>query len=175
MEKGWLEDDPTKGVSLPRVEKSSPKHLTHQEQKKLLETIQAHAQRHAGDGRYSSYPWLIRFIRLNTQLGMRPTTALRLRWKDSDLTKRTVQVERTKTGKRRTIPLPQGAAEHLSRAEKVSTTTMVLRSPTGPLPTRCGGCVTRQVCRITSLCIAHVTRMALDWQRRASPSIRSNN
>lgn len=68
VEEGWLEEDITKEVDLPKAVETPPKALTRQQQRKLLRAIQAHHQTHAADGRYSTYPYLLLLVRLNPMI-----------------------------------------------------------------------------------------------------------
>lgn len=129
VERGWLEEDISKQVDLPKAVERPPRALTEGHQRKLVQAIQAHHQRHAGDGRYNTYPYLLLLVRLNPLMGLRASELTHLRWKDRapepgmtvDLEARTALVSNTndfttKAGRGRTIPLPQKATTLLERA-----------------------------------------------------------
>jgi len=125
VEEGWMEEDITKEVDLPKAVETPPKALTRQQQNKLVRAIQAHHQTHAGDGRYGTYPYLLLLVRLNPMMGLRRGELIRLRWNEgpvtADLESRTAHVTSgnnfaTKQGRGRVIPLSHTAVELLESA-----------------------------------------------------------
>lgn len=125
VEEGWLEEDISKDVDVPKQVETPPKALTRQQQRKLIHAIQAHHQTHAGDGRYGIYPYLLLLVRLNPMMGLRRGELIRLRWDEGpvtvDLEARTVHATSdddfaTKQGRGRVIPLSHTAVELLQHA-----------------------------------------------------------
>jgi integrase len=104
--------------------------MRQEHQRKLLQEIQAHHQRHAGDGRYNQFHYLLLLIRLNPYMGLRAKELIHLRWQDRsdqrhaavDVGNRTAQIVggdgdfETKSGRRRVIPLPEEAVSILRQA-----------------------------------------------------------
>lgn len=117
VKEDWLDEDPTAEVNLPRVQEQAPKQLTREEQGTLVKGIQAHHQRHVRDGRYGLYTYLMGFLQLNPMMGLRPKAAFALTWEDVNLVQKAVQVEGTKTGQRRTIPLSDTAVVLLKKLD----------------------------------------------------------
>ncbi|WP_162893015.1 tyrosine-type recombinase/integrase [Salinibacter ruber] len=130
VEKGAMEEDLSKQVALPKQVERPPKAMRETHQRKLLQRIQAHHQRHAGDGRYNEFHYLLLLIRLNPYMGLRAKELIHLRWQDRsdrrhaavDLKGRTAQIVggdgefETKSGRRRVIPLPEEAIRLLRQA-----------------------------------------------------------
>ncbi len=130
VEKGAMDEDLSKQVSLPKQVERPPKAMRQEHQRKLLQEIQAHHQRHAGDGRYNEFHYLLLLIRLNPYMGLRAKELIHLRWQDRsdqrhaavDLGSRTAQIVggdgefETKSGRRRVIPLPEEAVRLLKQA-----------------------------------------------------------
>ena len=130
VEKGAMEEDLSKEVALPRQVERPSKAMREDHQRRLLREIQAHHQRHAGDGRYNEFHYLLLLIRLNPHMGLRAKELIHLRWQDRsdrrhaavDLENRTAQIVggegdfETKSGRRRVIPLPEEAVRLLKQA-----------------------------------------------------------
>ncbi len=129
VEEGWMEEDITKQVDLPKRVETPPKSLTREQQRKLLQVIQAHHQRYVTDGRYNTYPYLLLLVRLNPMMGLRRGELIRLRWDEGPVTvnldARTAHVTSdenfaTKQGRGRVLPLPHRAVEPLQEAKRRS-------------------------------------------------------
>ncbi len=130
VEKGAMDEDLSKQVALPKQVERPPKAMREVHQRKLLQEIQAHHQRHAGDGRYNEFHYLLLLIRLNPYMGLRAKELIHLRWQDRsdqrhaavNLDSRTAQIVggddgfETKSGRRRVIPLPEEAVHLLKQA-----------------------------------------------------------
>ena len=101
IEEGYLETNPA-----ARIKKSSEKDrlkervLTEEEEVRL---------------KSASYPVLRSIISVALHTGMRLQEILSLRWEQVDLNEMTLTVERTKSGKPRTIPLNAALQDELSR------------------------------------------------------------
>jgi excisionase family DNA binding protein len=101
IEEGYLETNPA-----AKIKKSSEKDrlkervLTEEEEARL---------------KITSYPVLRSIISVALHTGMRLQETLSLRWAQVDLVEMTLTVERTKSGKLRTIPLNAALREELSR------------------------------------------------------------
>lgn len=131
IEKGAMEEDLSKQVALPKQVERPPKAMRKAHQRQLLQEIQAHHQRHAGDGRYNEFHYLLLLVRLNPYMGLRAKELIHLRWKDYsdqgqaivDLESRTAHVVgnkgefETKSGRRRVVPLPEEAVRLLEQAQ----------------------------------------------------------
>ena len=133
IEQGWMDEDLSKQVALPKQIERAPKAMTEEHQRKLVQTIQAHHQRHAEDGRCNEYHYLILLVQLNPLVGLRAKELIHLQWSDPssgtacvvDLDSQTLHVANeasggftTKSGKNRLIPLSQSAVQLLERAQR---------------------------------------------------------
>ncbi len=131
IEEGWMEEDITKEVDLPKAVEQPPRALTQKHQRKLIQAIQAHHQSGARDGRCNTYPELLLLVRLNPLMGLRANELIHLRWKDRasesgmtvDLEAKTAHITNTaefttKPGRGRTLPLPDRAVRLLEQASE---------------------------------------------------------
>jgi integrase len=127
-----MTEDVSKKVPLPKQVEQAPKAMTEEHQRELIQTIQAHHQRHAGDGRYNQFHYLLLLTRLNPLVGLRAKELIHLQWNDRsvetncvvDLDSRTLHVASesgdgfvTKSGKNRIVPLSQTAVSLLRREQ----------------------------------------------------------
>lgn len=101
-----LRRSPFDGVSLARVPETEPAYFSREDFQRLLETIRE--------------PWLRDVVLFAAVTGMRQGEILSLRWEQVDLHARVARLSstatfRTKTGKRRTVPLGETAMQVLLR------------------------------------------------------------
>ena len=95
-DRDWIEDNPADAVSLQRKPDKKPKAFTQEEVEKLAEEA---------TGELSS------IIIVAAYTGLRLSKVTGLTWEDVDLERKEVSVSRTKSGKDRTVPLPERAVE----------------------------------------------------------------
>lgn len=133
VDKGAMEKDLSKEVPLPSTVKTPPKALTREDQRRLIQVIQAHHQRHVADGRYNTYPHLLLLLRLNPMMGLRVQEILNLKWSGRapqgetvvDLDAKTARILNTedfstKSGEYRVVPLCEEAVDVLRAARRKS-------------------------------------------------------
>lgn len=118
--RGYAEQDPTRGLRLPRATRGPGRALSIEEARRLL--LAARAQIHPqGPARkeppeHPGYLYLALAVALYT--GLRRRNALELRWREVDLARRTIELpgSRTKNREPLTVPL-HPALERLLRGE----------------------------------------------------------
>lgn len=101
-----IEKNPFSKVALPRIDEKAPVFLTREEFARLLEHI--------------PHPWFRALVVIAVLTGLRRSELANLRWSDVDFERRLLQVQtvasyRTKTGKRRIVPL-NNLADQVLRA-----------------------------------------------------------
>lgn len=106
--RGLIPENPMNRLTIPRVRRKPPRILAPDECRELLETCR------------SKVPDLLSFIVLGVFCGIRPFEALDMSWDDVDLRRGILRVDRTKTGKRRIVPLEPAAAAWLAVCHRSS-------------------------------------------------------
>ncbi len=100
----WCRSNPATRVRSEKEPPGRTRYLTPEEEEKLFE---------------SSPAWLREIVVFAVNTGMRQGEILALRWPSVDLFRRTVTVEQSKNGEKRTIPLNEVALELLKGRAKV--------------------------------------------------------
>jgi len=113
----WCQKNPVERVSRERVSNSRDRWLTLEEEKKLLEYCVLHPTRKDNTIEATYRLQEVVIFALNT--GMRQDEILSLRWPNVDLFRKTVFVEKSKNGEKRTIPMNQKVFELLKGKAKV--------------------------------------------------------
>jgi integrase len=101
---GLLAENPFKKVPLVRIPEQQPTYLSKEEFQRLLSVVRE--------------PWLKEVFHIAVCTGLRRGELLNLRWKDVDFERRLLRIQsgenfRTKTGKRRTVPMSQAVHQLL--------------------------------------------------------------
>ena len=105
---GWIEHSPVSKVKKPTEARGRVRFLDDDERARLLEACKQ-------SGNRSLY--IIVVLAITT--GMRQGEILNLKWKDIDLVRSCAVLHETKNGERRTVPIPQYAAQFLIEMSKV--------------------------------------------------------
>ena len=113
----WCQKNPVERVSRERVSNSRDRWLTLEEEKKLLEYCVLHPTRKDNTIEATYRLQEVVIFALNT--GMRQDEILSLRWPNVDLFRKTMLVEKSKNGEKRTIPMNQKIFELLKAKAKV--------------------------------------------------------
>lgn len=104
----WLDDNPIRNVTKPKESRGRVRFLDKDEIVRLREAC-----------RDSANKYLETIFVLAISTGMRKGEILSLRWSDVDLSKKTITLQETKNGERRTVPLAGEAYKLLRRLGKV--------------------------------------------------------
>jgi len=105
---GWLDHNPLKDVSKPKVPRGRVRFLSNEERESLLKACKESSSK-------ALYPIVV--IALAT--GARLSEITHLRWKDVDLQRAIIRLEETKNGERRSIPLATPALRIFQDLNKV--------------------------------------------------------
>ncbi len=105
---GWVEYNPVSKVKRPKEPRGRVRFLDDEERTKLLDACKE-----------SVNPFLYVIVVLAITTGMRQGEILGLKWKDVDLVRSCAVLHETKNGERRTVPIPQFAAQFLIELSKV--------------------------------------------------------
>ncbi len=100
-------DNPARGIKLYK-EHARHRYLDAEEIAGLHEALDA------AEHQKTETPYAVAAIRVLLYTGLRRGEVLGLRWRDVDMKKGTIQLQDTKSGEGRTVPLPTPAAEALS-------------------------------------------------------------
>ena len=131
IHEGWMEKDLSKEVPLPKQVESPPKALTRGQQRQLMQAVQAHHQRGAGDLRFGTYFYLLLLLRVGPELGLRIGEWRMLKWSDEaeprtcvcDLDAGVIRVYNeeeltTKSGRMRVVPIPNAGPLEQARERR---------------------------------------------------------
>ncbi|MCK4503243.1 MAG: site-specific integrase [Desulfuromonadales bacterium] len=105
---GWIEHSPVSKVKKPTEARGRIRFLADDERAALLDACKE-----------SVNPFLYVIVVLAITTGMRQGEILKLKWKDVDLVRSCAVLHETKNGERRTVPIPQFAAQFLIELSKV--------------------------------------------------------
>ncbi|MBI5093851.1 MAG: site-specific integrase [Candidatus Hydrogenedentes bacterium] len=105
---GWLQESPMRKVEKPKWPKGRCRYLSDEERNRLLEAC-----------RKSANPCLYDIVVLGLTTGMRKSELLGITWADVDVDRKTIILETTKNGDRRSAPLVGHALEVLRKRSKV--------------------------------------------------------
>ena len=105
---GWVEDNPLRKVTNPKLPRGRVRFLSDDERERLLQAC-----------RESTDPYLYPVVVLALSTGMRAGEALSLTWDRVDLERGRIVLEETKNGERRLVALTGHALEVLSNHNKV--------------------------------------------------------
>ena len=105
---GWIEHSPVSKVKKPTEARGRVRFLDNDERAALLDACKE-----------SVNPFLYVIVVLAITTGMRQGEILGLKWKDVDLVRSCAVLHETKNGERRTVPIPQFAAQFLIELSKV--------------------------------------------------------
>lgn len=105
---GWINENPLKDVSKPKVSRGRVRFLSNEERESLLKACKNSPSK-------ALYPVVV--IALAT--GARLSEITHLRWKDVDLQKAVIRLEETKNGERRSVPLATPALRIFQDLNKV--------------------------------------------------------
>lgn len=115
----WCQKNPVEQVSRDKVKNERDRWLTLEEEKTLLECCVLHPTRKDNEIEATYRLQEIVVFALNT--GMRQDEILSLRWPNVDLFRKTVLVEKSKNGEKRTIPMNQKVFELLKARARATT------------------------------------------------------
>ncbi|MGB3542183.1 MAG: site-specific integrase [Rubrivirga sp.] len=121
---GFIATNPVAGVRLQRVPAKAPRYLSKEEVLRLVLAVKWDAAINPRVPSDSSL-WIVPIIEANVYLGLRVSEVCNLQWEDVDLERATLTVRNrdgftTKSGKERTLPLPDRPLEVLERVYKQS-------------------------------------------------------
>jgi integrase len=105
---GWIEENPVKDVTKPKLPRGRVRWLTNEEREKLLIACQENKSK-------ALYPVVV--VALAT--GARLSEITHLTWKDVDFQRATICLEDTKNGDRRTVPLAAPALQIFQMLSKI--------------------------------------------------------
>lgn len=104
--RGLISENPMRRLTIPRVRTVAPRVFSPAEARELLHDCRTRT------------PDLLGFLVIGLFTGVRPFEILDLTWSDLDLDRGTIRVDRTKTGKRRIVPLEPAAKAWLAVCDR---------------------------------------------------------
>jgi len=104
---GWLDENPLTRVKFPASPPDRVRYLSEDEREALLEACQ-----------HSRQPALIVVVKMALATGMRKNEILSLHWAAVDFTRGLFQLQRTKNGESRAVPMAIGIKDLLKRWQK---------------------------------------------------------
>ncbi len=102
-----IESNPCRRVRKFRSDSRRTRHLTFDEEKRLLEKLEGHE-------------WIQRIVTMAIHTGMRQGEIFNLTWFDVDFPRKTIHIRVSKNGKDRFVPLNQTVLEMLERQPRIS-------------------------------------------------------